>query len=701
MFLRFGQVVGQAGLWNALLIVALAKAITFLTTLSLSAIATNTRVKGGGAYFLISRSLGVEFGGAIGIVFFLAQAISVAMYIIGFAEACLGTFPSLGMSMSMLATVVNVVILACVLVGAGWAIKIQYAILAVLALSLVSFFTGALGHASAENLVANLATAYQPGQSALTMFALFFPAVTGIMAGANMSGDLREPGRSIPRGTLAAIAVTAVVYFAMAVMLASAASKAQLIENNLIVSSLAWSTSLVTAGIFAATLSSALGSMLGAPRILQALAGDEIYAQLQYFAGGSGPHREPRRAIVLTFVIAQACILLGNLDLIAPIITMAFMITYGTLNLATFYESITRNPSYRPQFRYCHWSTALTGAVGCLVVMFLISWPAATASILGMFVLHRLIALRKLKTRWGDVKSGMVFERTRRNLLRLEQEYYHPKNWRPNIVALSGTAWNRRHLAAYGHWLTSGHGVLTLAQIIPGDIEDFSERRESHEAILRKFIRESDLEAFPAVIASSDLIAGVEWLIQCHGIGGLRPNTVLLGWPGDPDKFLMFGHLLRAVSRLKRSVISIRCSEEIDDPWQAEEGTIDVWWRGERNGELMLLLAHLLIQNLVWKDRTIRLLRVIASEDGRESVLAHLDQLAKTARINVITKVVVADDPIQAIQLESRDAGVVFLGFSLPEDDEKSINCRHMDDIAGPLPTVIFVQSAGDMSLES
>ncbi len=701
MFLRFGQVVGQSGLIQAVLIVLLAKLITLLTTLALSAIATNTRVEGGGAYFLISRSLGVEFGGAIGLVFFLAQAISVAMYVIGFTEACLGTFPGLGLSMPALATMVNLAVLCCVLVGAGWAIKMQYFILAVLVASLVSFAAGTFGEFSVANLSANMQPSYLGSDNVFTMFALFFPAVTGIMAGANMSGDLKDPGKSIPSGTLSAVFFTMIVYLGMAVLLAGSATQDELISNNLIVSRIAWSPGLVTAGIFAATLSSALGSMLGAPRILQALAGDEIYNALRYFAAGSGPTREPRRATVLTFLIAEICILAGNLDLIAPVITMAFMITYGTLNLATFYESVTRNPSYRPRFKYCHWSAALAGAIGCFGVMFLISWQAALVSIIGMFLLYRFIAFRKVTTRWGDLKSGVVFERARRNLLKLEQGYYHPKNWRPIMLALTGTKWNRRHLAVYGHWLTSGHGVLTIAQVMVGDINEMSERRDKQEKSLRKQIRDSDLEAFPAVVISEEVSQGVEALVQCCGIGGIRPNVVLMGWPVQPDRYAAFEKLLFTVNQLKRSIVSIRCNEDVGDPWEAETGPIDVWWRGEKNGGLMLLLAHLLRQNLAWKNREIRLMRVIPSEGGRQKVREHLTELAHKSRIIVTPHVIVSSDAKTAIQHHSADAAVVFLGMKSPEKDVESSFCEDMNRYVGRLQTVIFVDSAGDMSLES
>lgn len=701
MFLRYGYVVGEAGLWNALAIVAAAKAITILTTLSLSAIATNTRVQGGGAYFLISRSLGVEFGGAIGLVFFLAQAISVAMYVIGFSEAVLATFPDLNWSTAQLASVTNVAVFVCVFIGAAWTIKVQYFILAILVGSLVSFFLGASDSFQWETLNANLTAHYTQGENFFTIFALFFPAVTGIMAGANMSGDLKDPARSIPRGTLWAVVATGVVYLAMALMLAAARPHQLLAGGKMVVGDIARWPMLVTAGVFAATLSSALGSMMGAPRILQAFARDNIFPWLQMLGVGSGTRNEPRRATVLTFGIAQVCIASADLDTIAPLITMFFMITYGLLNFATFSEAIAKNPSYRPRFRYCHWSTSLAGAVGCIGVMFLVDWMWATVSIVVIAVLHWQIGRKEVQARWGDLQSGLLFERARKNLLRLEEEMYHPKNWRPIVLALSGAGWNRPHLAVYGHWFTSGHGILTLGQVIQGEIEDRLERRNSQERILHGFIREQGLEAFPAVVVAPYLSDGIELLVQCQGLGALRPNTLLLGWPNAAERAASFASTLRTVSQLERSVIAVRFRGDIEDPWEAPPGTIDVWWRGRKNGELMLLLAHLLTTNNQWRSRSIRILRVIENEAGREEVLQHLNSLAEEARISAQSKVIVSDDPHAAIHLNSHSAALVLMGFEPPDEGDEEEFYERMEYWAGDLPRVVLVDSAGRMSLES
>lgn len=713
MFLRFGQVVGQAGVLYAIAIVLISKAITLLTTLSLSAIATNTRVKGGGAYYLISRSLGVEFGGAIGVVFFLAQAISVAMYVIGFSEAFADAFQLDASQIVLVATIVNVVVFVCVYIGAGWTIKVQYFILAILVAALVAFFAGAGQAFEWSQLQNNMTPHFAPGQNFFTMFALFFPAVTGIMAGANMSGDLKRPAKSIPRGTLAAVAVTGVIYLAQAVMLGGARSHEELIANNLVIKTISTSPLLITAGVFAATISSALGSMMGAPRILQAFGRDDVFKFLKFFAAGTGRSNEPRRATVLTFLIAQVCILMGDLNAIAPVITMAFMITYGTLNLATFYEAITGNPSYRPRFRWSHWSTSLLGAVGCVSVMFLIDPIAAGISLACMVGLHWYISLHEIEARWGNIHSGLVFERARRNLLKLEDELYHPKNWRPIILVLSGGAWTRSHLAVYGHWLTAGRGILTLAQVIQGNVEDMLKRRENQEVLLRRFIVDQELQAFPAVVVAPYLSDGIESLVQCSGLGGLRPNTVLLGWPNDAERAETFGSSLRLISSLDRSIVAVRFregalpeeSEEAvvdgDAAWDVEGETVDVWWRGMQNGELMLLLAHLLTQNPEWRTRPIRVLRVIESEAGLSNVTTHLESLIQTARIAATAQVLVSDNVSGTIQSVSGDAAVVILGFEAPVEGAEMSFYDNMERMAGPLERVILVDSAGGMQLES
>ncbi|HEX5050347.1 MAG TPA: amino acid permease, partial [Planctomycetota bacterium] len=420
--------------------------------------------------------------------------------------------------------------------------------------------------------------------------------------------------------------------------------------------------------------------------------------------------REPRRATVLTFVISQACIVLGDLNAIAPIITMFFMITYGLLNLATFYEAATKNPSYRPTFKYCHWSLSLTGATGCFAVMFLMNWVWATVAIVVIASLTWYIRFREIESRWGDLQSGVAFEKARRSLLRLEEQAYHPKNWRPVILALSGTAWNRPHLPIYGHWLTAGNGILSLAHIVTGNIDEYAARRDKFESTMRAFIARQELLAFPSVVISRDVTAGIEALVQCHGIGGLRPNTVLLGWPNGLERAPGFGANLRLIARMGRSIIAVRFLDYRDEEpaaggelkaWDVPEGTIDVWWRGMQNGGLMLLLAHLLHQNPEWRRNRIRVLRVLPSAEAVQEATRHIEGICNSARIAAEAKVIIAANAAAAIQLTSALAAIVILGFEPPEEGADRQFFERMETFAGALPRVLLVDSAGGMELDS
>jgi len=293
----------------------------------------------------------------------------------------------------------------------------------------------------------------------------------------------------------------------------------------------------------------------------------------------------------------------------------------------------------------------------------------------------------------------------------LRAELYHPKNWRPILLALTGSGWTRPHLPVFGHWLTSGHGILTLAHVVHGEVEDHAERQASYEKVLRKFIEKEELQAFPAVVVAEYSSIGIEALIQCHGLGGLRPNTVLLGWPSETSKMEVFGANLRLIAELKRSILAarflaIRDYEPVNgsspsDPWEVPEGTIDVWWRGKENGALMLLLAHLLRQNPEWRHNHIRLLRIVSRDAAQEEVRQHLQKMLASSRIEGEPVVVVGDQVGKVIRHTSATAALVVLGFEPPEEGQERAVIGSLEELAGDLPRVMFAWSAGGMKLDS
>jgi amino acid transporter len=673
--------------------------ISLITGLSLSSISTNMQVKGGGAYFMISRSLGVEFGGVIAIFFYIAQAIAVTMYVVGFTEAIFSAFPGLNISFQMVALITNAIVFILVYVGAGWTIKIQYGILAILMLSIASFVIGAIKNASLETLQMNLHPAMVGDNNIFIMFALFFPAVTGIMAGVNMSGDLKEPRRSIPRGTLFAIGFTAIIYVGVAVLLAMSNSREVLLGDSFVMKDTAWFGPLIFAGVFAATLSSALGSMMGAPRILQAFAKDNIMIGMNFFGKGSGAANEPRRAIILTFIISSASIFVGDLNTIAPIITMFFLITYGTVNLACFLEIISNNPSFRPVFKIWHWSIPLLGAIGCFGVMFLISPLWAFVALVLVSAMYFYILRREIMVSWGDMTSGLSFQRARNALLKLEQESYHPKNWRPSILTLSGGAWNRSNLANYACLFSADRGIVSLAQIMTGDLEDRYVRRNEAEKLMRKFIREEKLPAFPVVVVDDTFTSGLKSLLQVHGIGGLRPNTLLLGWTQDPDNSGVFSVILDLAKNMDKSIVVVR-SEQMQDNWRIPKGEINIWWNDSTNGPLSLLMAFLLKQNRQWRSKSLRILRTVAPKADVENLENEISKMLTLSRIKAEVVILPCEDPIEAIRDNIPTSSVLFRGF-IPENEEDKIK-EQMEELKKvmTLPGEIFlIYSAGDASL--
>jgi amino acid transporter len=705
MFMRAGFVIGQSGILHALLILFLAKSITILTALSISAVSTNTPVAGGGAYFLISRSLGPEFGGAIGLALFCAQAISVPFYTLGFTEAMVKAFPHWADQFRAIALTTVLLLFLIAWVGAKWAIKAQYVIMAFLALAIIAFLGGAASNFQMDLLRKNWPPVYaSPEMSFWSMFAIYFPAVTGIMAGVNMSGDLKEPGRSIPLGTLAAVGTGLVVYLAQIVLVGGAQTRLELIDRSfetLCRQALFGFGFLVAAGVFAATLSSAIGSFLGAPRILQAVARDDLVRVLRPFAKGLAKGDEPRRALLLTLAVSVAVILWGSEDpgggafnAIAAVVTMFFLYTYGMINLAAFVESVAQNPSFRPRFRRYHWSSAGIGAAACVGAAFLIDAAAAAAAVVVVSTIYAGLRRKILKVRFGDARWGFIYSHVKANLLKLAAMPSHPKNWRPIVLVLSGNPEDRLTMTALALWIGHERGLVTLVRVLVGDLDELARHREIAISQLNKFLAENDFRALSSVVVSRSLDDGLHALIQAHPVGPLQPNTVMLGWSDDPQRCESFVGLLHSVRLLNKSLILVREGGLHNVQGQRK---IDVWWRGKENGSLMMLITHLLTLNPEWSDASIRLLRRVEDEAGRRPATEALESLLHAARVVGEAAVIVSEDDFaEVLHRQSKDASVVMLGFKVPEPVGAGEFQRRFDAMLAGLPTTLLVCSSGE-----
>lgn len=709
MFLRTGYVVGQAGVRSALLILLLAECITVLTALSLGAVATNTPVKGGGAYFLISRSLGPQFGGSIGLALFLAQALSVPFYLLGFTDALVQSFPVLAPHTTALSIGTALALFVVNYVGAQWAIKLQYLVMTLLGLAVAVFMGGAALQFRTATLAANWAPQYSEGVSFALMFALFFPAVTGILAGVNMSGDLKDPGRSLVKGTLLAVAAGFVIYAAQMILCGGSQARPDLLEKPfrmLVNNALFGAGFFVIGGVFAATLSSAVGSFLGAPRVLQAIARDRILPGLKWFARGSVKHDEPRQALWLTLVITLAVMALASgkdareaFDVIASVVAMFFLGTYGMINLAAFVESYGENPSFRPRFTWFHWSTSLLGALACLAAMLLIDARAALASVVVVAALYYGISRRMYRADFGDARKGLIYSVVLENLHRLSKMSGHPKNWRPIFLVLGGNVVHHLTLIRYADWMEGSRGVVTVAQILVGSLDEQSaERKQAISEQLDRWFEEQRLHVFAEVVVAEDLREGIRLLAQAHSLGPIKPNTILLGWPSKPEKVEAFVDHMQSLRELGKSIVSVIDKGLPDE--EKKERRIDIWWRGKGNGSLMLILAHLLCMNWEWRDARIRLLRRVEEEEGRAPAAEALQAIVDAGRIEADVVVVVGKEPFDKVLYnQSRSADVLFLGFNVPETAAAAAFHERFTAMLEHLPTAVLVSSSGEADL--
>lgn len=692
LFLRMGWVVGQAGLWGALAIVMIANTISFLTGLSLSAVATSMKVEAGGNYYLISRSLGLEIGGAIGIPLFLSQAISVAFYIIGFTEAVLALDAVSQVDPRVIATLVTLAFCIIAYIGADFGLKIQYFILAVLVASIVSFFTGGWDSIIEPNLVPN----YTEGISFWVVFAVFFPAVTGIEIGTSLSGDLKDPSRSIPIGTILSILVTAVIYVLVIVWFAFQSTPDQLINDSLAMQRIASVPVLIIFGVVASTLSSALGSVLAAPRTLQAIAQDGVVPR--WIASNLGSATEPRMAVLVTGAIAGVVIWMGDLDFVAPIITMFFLNTYGMVNLAATIERLVANPSFRPEF-HIPWWVSLLGAIGCYTAMFLISPIATFVAVLFSYGVFFALERRELLRAWGDVRSGIWFTLARFALLKLEKQERHSKNWRPNLMVFTGQPHNREHLVEMAKWLSLGRGIVTFFQLIvasKAELHHTSALRETARKHIADYIQKNGLKAFAEAESVADFKEGLLTLAQAHGIGKLSANTILMGWSRTQEGRIQQLGIMRELFYLRKSVLLLKV-DTINYFRTAKR--IDIWWQGRgQNEELMLLLAYLISSHNHWHKAEVRLLRIINSASGIEDSLDNMRDLLKSAHIEAIPQVIVRDDATKSIAQiiadHSQFTDLTILGMHLPATDELATYSERLEDLVKCLNSVLLVRNA-------
>lgn len=654
MYMRLGWVVGNAGLWGTIIVILIAHVISVTTGLSISSIATDKKVGAGGVYYVLSRSLGLPIGGAIGLTLFVGTALSISLYLIGFAEsfnAFLGFDTSIN-SLRLSGTLAVLALTSVALISTAVAIKAQYFILGTIALSLVSIVFG-----STESTPQSIPFFGGEGSVSLeVVFAIFFPAVTGFTAGIAMSGDLKDPKKSIPTGTIAAIVVGFVVYIALAVFIAYNIDGSALRGDYNILMKFAVFAPAVVAGVWGATLSSALGGILGGPRILQAMSVDKITPYI--FSKGKGKDNEPWNALFLTVIIAECGVLIGELDIIARIVSMFYLAAYGFINLSFFLESWASS-DFSPSFKVKRW-LGLVGFIATFVVMFKLDMLAMFAAFIIIGGIYLWLQRKQITLGTGDIWQSVWSSVVKTGLHKMENTEDHKRNWKPNILLFSGGSEQRPYLIEIAKSVAGKAGMITNFDLI-----------ENHQAKVlfpkhKQAVQDEELKKhgiFGRQIEVQNVFKGIESIASTFGFSGIEPNTVLMGWAKNTKDPLWFANMTQKLINLDYNVLYL----DYDPRYGFRKyRRIDIWWRDITNSsELTLNIARFLLSSDEWREAEVRILLMnnTLQEGFERKIHQKLDEFRISATVKVFNNAIEQKPFYSLMKSASADTDLIIAGI--------------------------------------
>ncbi len=682
MFLRFGYAVAHTGLLGIIGIIFLGHLVTIPTALALAEIATNRKVEGGGEYFIISRSFGPTIGGVIGICLYLSQAISVAFYMIAFAEAFTWLEPVLAdqfgitfdprwISIPALIMLLGLVVLR----GADLGVKMLYVVAATLLGSLVMFFLGSPLEGFDPGAVSLMDKIEQP-DSFIVVFAIVFPAFTGMTAGVGLSGDLRNPRKSLPRGTLWATVAGMIVYMAVVFKLHISASPEAMAEDQLIMTQIAVWGPAILIGLCCATLSSAIGSVLVAPRTLQALGADNTLPGKRgntWVSHGTGAANDPRHATIVTGVLALVIVIVGNVNLVATLISMFFMVTYGSLCAISFLEHFAARPSYRPSFR-SRWYISLLGAIMCFLLMFQISFAFAILAILVLVVLYQ--GLRIAKGREGDLASllhNVITQATRYMQIRLQQRRVDQtsEEWRPSVIMVNDRTFDRRSPLTMLRWLCHRYGFGTYVHFIKGMLTEitFSESNAVRSRLLDLAKRQNSTVYMDTVVSPS-IISALAQTLQVPGVSGMSNNSILFEF-AQRDSLDVVKSVVDQCQFAADTDMTLMVLRHSETHFGSRD-SIHVWltWNDKANANTMILLSYILLGHPDWQQAQVQVFAALPGAEVEETQ-REFAQLINEGRLPISEKNIeyIETDTAETFRKlvieKSFDAGLTVIGFDM------------------------------------
>lgn len=646
LFLRFGVAVGTVGMAGVILLIIIGHMVTLPTAMAISEIATNQKVEGGGEYYMISRSFGLNIGATIGISLYLSQAISVAFYIIAFTEAFSPLLAFIKDHYNIIipsrAISIPALLILGVLIwkkGASLGVKLLYIVVAMLLLSLLSFF---LGHPVSDvSEIVSTPAPFRNLDQLFIVFAIIFPAFTGMDAGVGLSGDLKKPQRAIPRGTILATVTGMIIYIFVVLKLNASASVQDLMTQPLIMSKIAlYGWIIIPLGLAAATLSSAIGSILVAPRTLQAIAIDSSFPsqKVNHFLGkGMGKTNEPQNATLITLMLAFVFVSFGGIDVVAKIISMFFMMTYASMNLISFFNHFGADPSYRPTFK-SKWYYSLAGFFAATLLMFLMSALYALISVVAIFVLYLIIRYyHKKREGLESIFQGVMFQISRKLAVYLQNSAKKTETWRPSAICISSDTFERDKIFDLLNWISYSHGFGTYIHYLEGYYS--KETHKEAEKVMKRLINKANKTVGNMIVdtvISPSYTSAIAQIIQTPGISGMENNMVIFEY--DKRQPIQLPRIIDNLRMVEAGDFDICILGTSMRNINYSNG-IHIWIRdiNRDNERLMVLLSYVILGHPSWKEATMNLF-ILSEKSKMEETRDNSTQFIMEGRIPVSPK---------------------------------------------------------------
>ncbi|WP_166966608.1 amino acid permease [Yeosuana marina] len=694
MYMRLGWVVGNAGLIGAIIIIIVAHVIAVTTGLSISSVASDKKIGAGGIYYVLSRSMGIPIGGSIGIALYIGTALSIALYLVGFAESFNGFF-GLGMTINdirITGSIALIMLTALALISTSVALKAQFVILTAIAISLISIFLGTSEHAPQTLRLFS----HEGSVSLEVVFAVFFPAVTGFTAGIAMSGDLKNPKKSIPLGTLSAIGIGLIVYLSLAIFIAFSVDSEVLKTDYNFLMKMALFAPAVVAGIWGATLSSALGGILGGPRILQAMSIDKVTPKL--FGKGKGENDEPVNALFMVFVIAEAGILIGELDVIARVVSMFYLTAYGFINISYFLESWA-NPDFQPSFKIKRW-IGLLGFIACFAVMFKLDMMAMIAAFAIVGLLYFALQRKEVKLQSNDVWRSVWENVVNKGLKKINANADDENsNWNPNIILFSGQSKHQAYLLELCKTVSGRTGIVTNFKLIveKGNYKPFKRT----EQIVRDDTF-SELGIFARQIKVDNIYKGITNIATTFGFSGVEPNTIMMGWPKGLENSKEYSQMTETLLLLDYNLLYLDFDKKMKF---GNYNSVDLWWRetDSKNAEMMLNIARFIIASPKWHQTKIRVLFVNNNNVDAEIIYTKIYELVENLRVIVEIKIInnaVEQEPFyNIIKQYSATTDLTLIGIPNYKIEKQAEFVIKTNDLFETIGSTLLVKAANNFNV--